>query len=214
MSPIHSILHQSALHLVTYALVASALFASVWQAFTLAALKHTLRAERERLWEESLPLDSTLHPVANALRKMSDTPAAWNGALRRRVVEHCEAALFLPLKAKITLTRDLSTLMGLVATCTALVTAGADFARNGRAELLIGSVASGTISTCIAAIGCMISLWNASRLLRLRLQVASEIEDWLLAPPLALASATATPALDTHPVASPAAEEEVLSDPT
>src|SRR5436189_2520501 len=123
-----------------------------------------------------------VHPVAKALLRVSNAPQAWNATNLRRAAELYEAKLFVPLRAKIGLTRDLSTLMGLVATCSALVVAGAEFAAHGRPELLVGSVASGTISTCVAAVGCMLSLWNLSRLAQLRLQVASEMEEWLLEP--------------------------------
>jgi hypothetical protein len=182
LSPIDSVLHQSPLHLLNYALVTAVLFTSVWQGFMLRVLKATLRSEGAMLREGTHHADAMLHPIAKALLKMSEAPAVWNVATLRRAVEHYEVALFVPLRAKVTLTRDLSTLMGLVATCAALVTAGAEFARHGRAELLIGSVASGTISTCVAAIGCMVSLWNGSRLTQLRVRVASEIEEWLLEP--------------------------------
>jgi len=181
-SPVDSILHQSPLHLVNYLLVAAVLFRSIWQAFTLRVLRATLQAEGAALLEGTHHADAMLHPIAKALLKMSAAPSVWNAASLRRAVEHCEAALFVPLRSQITLTRDLSTLMGLVATCAALVTAGAEFAAHGRPESLIGSVASGTISTCIAAVGCMVSLWNGSRLTQLRVQVASEIEEWLLEP--------------------------------
>jgi hypothetical protein len=129
-------------------------------------------------------------------------------------VEHYEEVLFVPLRSKITLTRDLSTLMGLVATCAALVTAGADFATHGRAELLVGSVASGTISTCIAAVGCMLSLWTGSRLTHLRVRVASEIEEWLLEPLQAreLSGSVTTPATNepvTEPATAPATQKEI-----
>jgi hypothetical protein len=181
-SPIDSILHQSPLHLVNYVLVAAVLFRSIWQVFTLRVLRATLQAEGEMLLQGTRHADAMLHPIAKALLKMAAAPAVWSAASLRRAVEHCEAVLFVPLRSQITLTRDLSTLMGLVATCAALVTAGAEFAAHGRPELLIGSVASGTISTCIAAVGCMVSLWNGSRLTHLRVRVASEIEEWLLEP--------------------------------
>ena len=210
-SPIDSILHQSPLHLVNYALVGAVLFRSIWQAFTLRALEATLHSEAAKLLAGTRDGDSMLHPIANVLIKMLATPLAWNVTTLRQAVEHYEAALFVPLRSQITLTRDISTLMGLVATCTALVTAGADFAKHGRPELLVGSVSSGTISTCIAAIGCMLSLWTSSRLTQLRVRVASEIEEWLLEPlqareaygslvaPATLESATSTSATGTGP---------------
>ena len=139
--------------------------------------------------------EDMVHPVATALLRTSDTPQAWNAANLRRAVELSEAKLFVPLRAKIALARDVSTLMGLVATCSALVVAGAEFAGHGRPELLVGSVASGTISTCVAAIGCMLSLWNLSRLTQMRLGVASEIEEWLLEPVQARELVTTVPAV-------------------
>ena len=217
MLPIHLILHQSALHLITYALVLSVLFASVWQAFTLSGLRRTLRSEAEQLQDGTVSIEGLLHPMARALQKLAAIPA-WEKDLPRRVVEQAEAVLFLPLKAKVTLTRDLSTLMGLVATCAALVTAGADFAKNGRPELLVGSVASGTICTCIAAIGCMISLWNAHRLLHLRLRVRSDVEEWLLQPALIPGRANRANTLAAvdvdNPTALAMAQPEVFNDVT
>ena len=97
----------------------------------------------------------------------------------RRKTELAEAALFVPLRARMTLTRDLGTLMGLIATLLALVAAAAEFARNGKPELLVGSVGTGCIATCVAAVGCAIALWNLSRLSRLRLEVACQSEDLL-----------------------------------
>lgn len=204
-SPIDSILHQSPLHLVNYLLVGAVLFRSLWQAFTLQVLQATLRSEGARLLEGTHHADAMLHPIAKALLKMLAAPTVWNATTLRRAVEHYEAVLFVPLRSQIALTRDLSTLMGLVATCSALVTAGAEFATHGRAELLVGSVASGTISTCIAAVGCMLSLWTGSRLTQLRVRVASEIEEWLLEPLQAREL--------TGPAAAPAACEPVIETP-
>ena len=181
-SPIDAVLHQSALHLINYALVLAVLFVSVWQAYVLWMLKRTLRSEETMLRQGTREAADMVHPVAKALVRISDAPQAWNATSLRRAAELYEAKLFVPLRARVALARDLSTLMGLVATCSALVVAGAEFAAHGRPELLVGSVASGTISTCVAAVGCMISLWNLSRLAQLRLQVASEMEEWLLEP--------------------------------
>jgi hypothetical protein len=94
-------------------------------------------------------------------------------------MDMAEAALFVPLRARMALTRDLSTLMGLIATLLALVAAATDFARHGQPELLIGSVGTGCVATCVAAVGCAIALWNLSRLMRLRLAVACECEEFL-----------------------------------
>ena len=181
-NPIDLVLHQSALHLVNYTLVTAVLFASVWQAYLLWILKRALRSEEPPLQQGTRDPADMVHPVAKALLRASDAPETWNATNLRRAAELYEAKLFVPLRAKVALTRDLSTLMGLVATCSALVVAGAEFAAHGRPELLVGSVASGTISTCVAAVGCMLSLWNLSRLTLLRLRVASEIEEWLLEP--------------------------------
>ena len=177
-----AVLHQSFLHLLNYALVTAVLFVSVWQAYVLWMLKRTLRSEESMLRQGTQHAADMVHPVAKALFRLSDASRAWNATSLRRASELYEANLFVPLRAKVALARDLSTLMGLVATCSALVAAGAEFAAHGRPELLVGSVASGTISTCIAAIGCMLSLWNLSRLAQLRLRVACEIEEWLLEP--------------------------------
>ena len=217
-SPLDSILHQSPLHLVNYLLVGAVLFRSIWQAFTLRVLQATLRSEAAMLFAGTRDAHLLLHPIAKALIKMSAAPTVWNATTLRRAVEHYEAALFVPLRSQITLTRDLSTLMGLVATCAALVTAGADFAKHGRPELLVGSVSSGTISTCIAAVGCMLSLWTGSHLTQMRVRVASEIEEWLLEPLQAreasvsvAAPATREPATDSVPVpaTTPATREEI-----
>lgn len=214
ISPIDSVLHQSPLHLINYTLVLAVLFVSVWQAFMLRVLKAILRSEATMLFAGTRQADTMLHPIAKALFKMSSAPGVWNATTLRRAVEHYEAVLFVPLRSKITLTRDLSTLMGLVATCAALVTAGADFATHGRAELLVGSVASGTISTCIAALGCMLSLWTGSRLTHLRVRVASEIEEWLLEPLQARELSGSMTAPVTHepaiePPNTPVIQEEI-----
>lgn len=216
-SPLDSILHQSPLHLINYALVFSVLFVSVWQAFTLRVLSATLRSEGEMLREGTHHADTMLHPIAKAMLKMAAAPAAWNAATLRRAVELYEATVFIPLRAKVTLVRDLSTLMGLIATCSALVTAGVDFARHGRAELLVGSVAAGTVATCLAAVGCALSLWNVSRLTQLRVRVASEIEDWLFEPlqlrefsmPVAAPAVPAPLTPVPEPSAAPTNQEEI-----
>lgn len=208
-SPLDSILHQSPLHLINYAIVLGVLFISVWQAFTLSALSATLRSEGAMLLEGTHHADSMLHPIAKAMLKMTAAPAVWNATTLRRAVELYEAVLFVPLRAKVTLVRDLSTLMGLIATCSALVTAGADFAHHGRAELLVGSVAAGTVATCLAAVGCALSLWTVARLTQLRVRMASEIEEWLLEPMQARevgVSAAAAP-----PLPSPAPEPPAAS---
>ncbi len=77
------------------------------------------------------------------------------------------------------LTRDLSTLMGLIATLLALVAAASDFAKHGQPELLVGSIGTGCVATCVAAIGCAIALWNLARLSRLRLETAAQSEQLL-----------------------------------
>ena len=107
-----------------------------------------------------------VHPAARALG-ISATFCGEFFALQRKV-DLSEAALFIPLRARISLTRDLSTLMGLIATLLALVAAATDFARHGKPELLIGSVGTGCVATCVAAVGCALALWNGSRLTRLR----------------------------------------------
>lgn len=213
-SPLDSIGNQSPLHLVNYALVLGVLFISVWQAFTLRVLSHTLRSEGLMLLEGTHHADTMLHPIAKAMLKMAAAPAVWNAITLRHAVEFYEAAVFVPLRAKVALTRDLSTLMGLIATCSALVTAGSDFASHGRAELLVGSVAAGTVATCLAAVGCAMSLWTLARLTLLRLRVASELEEWLLEPLQAreIAVPAAVPAV-TEPVsetpAVPPNQEEI-----
>lgn len=220
-SPVDSILHQSPLHLINSALVLSVLFISVWQAFTLRVLSTTLRSEGAMLLEGTHHAHTMLHPIAKAMLKMAAAPAAWNATTLRRAVELYEATVFIPFRAKLTLVRDWSTLVGLIATCSALVTAGADFARHGRAELLVGSVAAGTVATCLAAVGCALSLWNLSRLTQLRVRVASEIEDWLLEPlqvreftvPVATPATTAAPATPTTPT-TPAPAPEPPATPT
>jgi hypothetical protein len=169
------ILQQSYLHLFSYGLVLGILFVALADAFLIRHLQAALRKEGGWLREAEISAgapETMLHPVASSLCKLAGSPR--DGPALRRYAELAEAALFVPLRARMTLTRDLSTLMGLIATLLALVAAASDFARNGQPELLVGSVGTGCIATCVAAIGCGIALWNLSRLTRLRLETACE----------------------------------------
>jgi hypothetical protein len=176
------ILHQSYLHLFSYGLVLTVVFVALVDAFLIGQLKRALRRESNRLRQGDLePTDLAImmHPAACARRASSQSSFVTHAAEVRRKADLAEAGLFAPLRARMSLTRDLSTLMGLIATLLALVAAASDFARNGKPELLVGSVGTGCIATCIAAIGCAMALWNVSRLTRLRVQTATETEQIL-----------------------------------
>ena len=181
-NPIHLILGQSYLHLVSYGLVFVILFVALADGFLVGQLKRALRSEGARLRDGAVPrgdLAEMTHPAATGLHALNGASSSLAAATLLRKMDMAEAALFVPLRARMALTRDLSTLMGLIATLLALVAAATDFARHGQPELLIGSVGTGCIATCVAAIGCAIALWNLSRLMRLRLAVACECEELL-----------------------------------
>jgi hypothetical protein len=181
-TPFDLILQQSGLHLVSYGLVLAILFVAVMDSFLIGRLRKALQLECARMRTSTLDradLRAMVHPVACGLaRDGNSIHAVSSGRLRHRI-EMAEAALFVPVRARMTLTRDLSTLMGLIATLLALVAAAGDFARHGQPEQLIGSVGTGCLATCVAAIGCAVALWNLSRLTRLRLQVACDTEQVL-----------------------------------
>jgi hypothetical protein len=181
-TPLDLILRQSYLHIVSYGLVLSILFVALADGYLIGHLKRALRVESGRLRQGDLAQDDLarmVHPVAGGLGKVRGPLAGASPSTLRHHVELAEASLFVPLRARMSLTRDLSTLMGLIATLLALVAAATDFARHGKPELLIGSVGTGCVATCVAAIGCAIALWNLSRLTRLRLEIACETEDVL-----------------------------------
>jgi hypothetical protein len=73
-------------------------------------------------------------------------------------------------------------------------------------------VASGTISTCVAAIGCMLSLWNLSRLAQLRLRVAGEIEEWLLEPFQAGELSAPLATTDSNPEPTPQTQQALPAE--
>jgi hypothetical protein len=175
---------QSYLHVVSYLLVIAVLFFALADAYLIRQLKKALRSEsallRQRRPDPSIA-ERMLHPLASGLGKVRDWNSSLNSPAVRREADLAEAALFAPLRARMALTRDLSTLMGLIATLLALVAAATEFAKNGRPELLIGSVGTGCAATCVAAMGCAIALWNLSRLVRLRVEIASDTERLLLA---------------------------------
>jgi hypothetical protein len=176
------ILRQSYLHLLSYGLVLAILLAAFADAYLVSHLRRALRSNRDQLRHRHFAEDELgrmVHPAAQVIRKLDRdvspaTPSTW-----QRQVDLAEAALFVPLRARMALTRDLSTLMGLIATLLALVAAASDFARHGKPELLIGSVGTGCMATCVAAIGCAIALWNLSRLSRLRLAAICDSEELL-----------------------------------
>jgi len=177
---IHLLLHQSYLHLFSYALVLSILLVAVADGILIRQLRRVLRVEGDRLREGALgqdDWDGMVHPAVPTLRQLAVSNP--NPSVLRRQADLAEAALFVPLRSRMTLTRDLSTLMGLIPTLLALVAAASDFARNGKPELLVGSVGTGCVATCVAAIGCAIALWNLSRLTRLRLETACATEEVL-----------------------------------
>jgi hypothetical protein len=178
------ILRQSYLHLISYGLVTSILLVALADCLIVRQLRKALQLESARLQTGGLSradLIEMIHPVGAGLGKVRDRLTAGSRERLRRQMELAEAVLFVPLKSRIVLTRDLSTLMGLIATLLALVAAASEFAKHGKPELLIGSVGTGCVATCVAAIGCAMALWNLSRLTRLRLRVASEIETVLFA---------------------------------
>jgi len=177
------ILGQSYLHIVSYGLVLAILLVAVADAYLIWHLRRALRSESFRLRQGELEATDQvpmMHPAASVLIKAASSASTLSLSTLQRRVDMAEASLFVPLRARMSLTRDLSTLMGLIATLLALVAAASDFARHGKPELLIGSVGTGCVATCVAAIGCAIALWNLSRLTRLRLQVACETEEVLL----------------------------------
>jgi hypothetical protein len=181
-TPFDLILRQSYLHLVSYGLVIAILFVAVLDSCLLWQLKRALGRESARLRREGLRRPGAspgMHPVARAVENLRGPFSSAGAPGLRRSMDLAEAELFVPLRARISLTRDLSTLMGLIATLLALVAAASDFARHGEPQLLIGSVGTGCVATCVAAVGCAISLWNLSRLTRLRLRVAVESEELL-----------------------------------
>jgi len=176
------ILGQSWLHLVSYGLVISVLFVALADAFLVRHLQKALRLETARLQDDAVgrqELAAMIHPAARALAAVGQGEFAADAQAVQHKLELGEAALFIPLRARMTLTRDLSTLLGLIATLLALVAAAAEFARDGKPELLIGSVGTGCVATCVAAIGCAIALWNLCRLTRLRLVTACQSEQVL-----------------------------------
>ena len=181
-TPLDLILRQSYLHIVSYGLVLSILFVALADGYLIGHLKRALRMEGGRLRQDDFAQDDLgrmVHPMAVGLTKVRRSVSGASPSTLRHHVDLAEAALFVPLRSRMSLTRDLSTLMGLIATLLALVAAATDFARHGKPELLIGSVGTGCVATCVAAIGCAIALWNLSRLTRLRLEIACETEDVL-----------------------------------
>jgi hypothetical protein len=176
---INLILRQSYLHLLSYGLVSLILFMAMADAFLVWHLRRVLRAESIRFRDCCLSrseLRQLVHPAARSIAEMGERGAELNEAVWRNKHTLTEASLFVPLRTRMMLIRDLSTLMGLIATLLALVAAASDFARNGNPELLVGSVGTGCVATCVAAIGCAIAMWNLSRLTRLRLEVAQQTE--------------------------------------
>ena len=121
---IHLILQQSYLHLFSYTLVLVIVFVAVADAMLIQQLRRLLGQESSRLRAAGLTEDDLqlmLHPAAVTLRK----PMRGASELRRNA-DLADASLFLPIRARMMLTRDLSTLMGLIATLLALVAAASD----------------------------------------------------------------------------------------
>jgi hypothetical protein len=178
-SLIDLILRLSYLHVISYGLVAMILCVAIADAYVLRHLRKILGREAGQLKEHLAnrpELNAMVHPIASGFVKARGLRTSFTQAALRRQIELAEAALFVPLRSRIVLTRDLSTLMGLIATLLALVAAAIEFAKDGKPELLIGSVGTGCMATCVAAIGCAIALWNLSRLTRIRLQVDCDTE--------------------------------------
>jgi len=185
MNPLQTILSQPLAHLACYSLTLAILFAAVHQAWLLQGLKARLCFERGRLQEGEQPrslLEQMVHPTAKGLLRLAAAPHAVSPETLLRAVDLAEHVLFTPLRHAMSLTRDVSTLMGLVSTCVGLVTAAAEFVKHGQPQLMVGSVGTAAIGTIIAGVGCMVSLWNLSRLANLRLAIAQESDQLLLEP--------------------------------
>lgn len=184
-SPLDTILSQPIAHLICYSLTVAILFVTVWQAWLLKELKARLRQESDQLQEGTLSrglLALMIHPTAKGLLRLAAAAQPIGSETLLRSLEMAEHALFSPLRHGMMLARDVSTLMGLVCTCVGLVTAAAEFVRHGKPELMVGSIGTAAIGTIIAGVGCMISLWNLSRLANLRLGVVQESDELLLGP--------------------------------
>src|SRR4051794_22128800 len=114
-TPFDLILGQSYLHLISYGLVIAILFVALADAFLIAHLKRALRFDNAKLRQGNLAhedLVQMVHPAASVLRRASDPAGHANSSALQRLVDLTEAALFVPLRARMSLTRDLSTLMG------------------------------------------------------------------------------------------------------
>lgn len=209
-SPLDIILSQPIAHLVCYSLTVAILFVTVWQAWLLKGLKAQLRQESDQLQEGGLSrglLVLMIHPAAKGLLRLAATAQPIGSEPLLRCLESAEHALFSPLRHSMMLARDVSTLMGLVSTCVGLVTAAAEFVRHGKPELMVGSIGTAAIGTIIAGVGCVISLWNLSRLANLRLGIAQE-SDELLLEPIEARQKPAITVLPADPVPEPAAEQK------
>ncbi len=186
------LLRQSYLHLLSYGLVALVLWIAIRDACLISLLSRALKRESKALRGRA-PNDggtkAQVHPAARIAGVALERPGVESNTMLQRKIDLAEASLFVPLRTRMALTRDLSTLMGLIATLLALVAAATDFAHHGRPELLIGSVGTGCLATCVAAVGCALALWNLSRLTRLRLWTAEDTET-LLSPARQEADAT------------------------
>src|SRR5690242_9018063 len=123
-TPIDLILRQSYLHVVSYGLVLWVLLVALADGYLIRHLRRALRSESTRLRKSGLgtaDLEGMMHPVARGLDRAQRSISHVSTSTLRRQVDLAEAALFVPLRARMTLTRDLSTLMGLIATLLALV---------------------------------------------------------------------------------------------
>src|SRR5690349_14086935 len=97
------ILQQTYLHLISYGLVLCLVLVAVADAFLVSQLKRLLRREGARLSEGSLSateMASMVHPLASAWAKCASVTRTERAAAIRPQLELAEAALFVPLRAR------------------------------------------------------------------------------------------------------------------
>lgn len=176
---LHELRDVSLLHLATVGAVVAVVGMSVYQTVIVELLRHAIHRDFDHVRLGEAQEDPLHHPLALALRNLDSLASPPSPRAVEQATEFHDVQVFVPIKSKVALLRDVSTLLGLIATCASLVAAGLEFAKHGRAELLVGSVASGTISTCLAAIACAFCLRNLSLLTRLRVRVAADVKEYV-----------------------------------